>query len=356
MAHAVSLTYTRFDHMSPIALALTTLLHVSVAAALWWISPLNHVDPDADTVEVTMEQEPTPPAPPETPPAAVPPPQAAEPPPPPQVAAAPPPPPAAPPAPPIRLGLPPVGTKKDPQATPGVQQPTPAKPETQEEQPPPQEAIDPPKPDPPRPALPRPEQRQALAAPPPPPPPPPLLEKSLPPLEAPPPPLTAREIAPPAPPPAPKPPPPQPPQRAQPAPRPAPAPQALSSSPLSNVPQRGPGGQQASRQSPSFTNPADVFGQKRAEDEYLWYVARKVSQHQEFVGNATTDQGTVTLRLTIARDGRLVEVGLARSSGSQALDGASMNMVRQAGPYPPLPPEIQGGQHTFILPLYYKRN
>lgn len=339
MAHAVSLTYARFDHMSPTAVALTTLLHAAVVAALWWVSPLNRIDHrDDDAIAITMERElPTP----ETPQQPVPPP---DPPPRPQAAA---PPPAPPPAPPMRLGLTPSGPSRDPKATPGVEQPSPPKPETPAEEPANQEAT---KAEPPKE-----EQQQALAVPPPPPPPPPALEKVLPPVEAPPPPLTSREIPRPAPPPpAPKPPPPpQPPQRVQPAPRPAPPQQALQSSPLSNVPQRPmPGDQQASR----LVNPADALGQRRAEDEYLWYVARKISQHQEFVRNATTEAGTVVLRLTIARDGRLVDVGLSRSSGLASLDGVSLNMIRQAAPYPPLPPDFTGAQHTFTLPLYFKRN
>ena len=31
-------------------------------------------------------------------------------------------------------------------------------------------------------------------------------------------------------------------------------------------------------------------------------------------------------------------------------------MVRQASPYLPLPDEISGAQHTFVLPLNFKRN
>lgn len=55
MAHDVSLTYARFDHMPPAALALTALLHVGVGLALYWISPLRHVDPFEDVIEVSME-------------------------------------------------------------------------------------------------------------------------------------------------------------------------------------------------------------------------------------------------------------------------------------------------------------
>ncbi len=57
MAHAVSLSYARSDHMSPTAVAMTTALHVAVAAALYWVSPLNYIDTTPDTIAVTMERE-----------------------------------------------------------------------------------------------------------------------------------------------------------------------------------------------------------------------------------------------------------------------------------------------------------
>lgn len=105
-----------------------------------------------------------------------------------------------------------------------------------------------------------------------------------------------------------------------------------------------------------MVNPADAYGQRRVEDQYLWYVAQKLSQHQQFVRNATAEAGSVVLRITIARDGRLVDVGLSRSSGSATLDSFTVNMVRQASPYMPLPDEIAGAQHSFTLPLNFRRN
>lgn len=329
--------------MSPVAVAMTTTLHLAVAAAIYWISPLNHIDTTPDAITITMERE-VPPSKPETPQPTPPP----EPTPPPQAAAPPAPPP---PAPPIRMGLAPIAPNPspDPKATAGVEQPAPPKPET-----PAAEAA--------QPEPPKAEQQQALATPPPPPPPPPparTLESELPPLEAPPPPVTSQEIPRPVapPPPAAKAPPPTQ-QRVQPAPTPQRPPQqkpALQSSPLSHLPPP-PRDQQASRQGPTFVNPADMYGNKRAAEQYLWYVAQKLSQHQQFVRNVNTEAGTVVLRLTIARDGRLVDVGLSRSSGLPSLDNVSMSMVRQASPYPPLPDDIAGAQHTFILPLYFKRN
>jgi len=336
--------------MSPAAVAMTTTLHLAVAAALYWISPLRYVDTTPDPIEITMDREvlaPQPETPPPTPaPEPTPPPT-----PPPQAAAPAAPPPSAPPpaASSMRLGLPPIAPNPDPKATtPGIEQPAPPKPETP--------TVEAAQPDPPKI-----EQQQALATPPPPPPPPPpsrTLESELPPLDAPPPPVTAQEIPkPPAPPPpAPKAPPPTQP-RVQPAPtpqRPPQQPPALQSSPLAQTPQARTD-QQAARQAPNLVNPAEAFGNRRVEDQYLWYVAQKLSQHQQFVRNATAEAGTVVLRITIARDGRLVDVGVSRSSGSASLDSFTVNMVRQAGPYMPLPDNIPGAQHTFTLPLNFRR-
>ena len=137
MAHDVSFTRAHhFDRMPPSAILLTTMLHVLVAVALYWISPLRLEDPFEDAIEVTMDTPPEPPPQPQAVPAAEPaPPPAPTPPPaaPTQTAAVQPPPPQPaqqqpqqqPPqqsrAPAQRLGLPPVGTTTDPKAKPGTE-------------------------------------------------------------------------------------------------------------------------------------------------------------------------------------------------------------------------------------------
>jgi TonB family protein len=214
------------------------------------------------------------------------------------------------------------------------------------------------------------EQQQAALAPQPPAnpqPPPPTLEKALPPLEAPPAPVTSREIPRPAPPPPP-PPPPKPQPQAQPAPRPQPpqqlppaARQQLPSSPLSNAPQtHSPADpQQAARPAPSpFTNPADVFGQRKAQEDYLWNVVRKIATHRYYPKSSreNSEEGLVVALVTIARDGRLLDVAISRSSGYKGLDNAVMEVIRAAAPYAPLPNDVLGDRHTFVLPLNYRRN
>ncbi|MBX9701981.1 MAG: energy transducer TonB [Acetobacteraceae bacterium] len=177
----------------------------------------------------------------------------------------------------------------------------------------------------------------------------------LPPVDAPPPPLTALDFPKPPPPPPPKPQPPPPQQRAQ---TPPPPPQQqLRPSPLSQIPQQrpAPNAQAAAQPAPSpLTNPASQYGQRKAEDDYLWLVMRKLSQYRYYPkSRETSEEGVVVMRITVARDGRLLSVALSKSSGYPTLDTGVMDTVRQASPFAPLPPEISGASHTFILPVNY---
>lgn len=353
MTHDVSLTYSRFEHMPPSALALATLLHGLVALALFWISPLRPIEHFEDAIEITMEA-PAPPTP-QT---------AAE-----QPAPPPPPPPAPsqpaaaaqqPSGPPMRLGLPPPAPTTDQRGTPGVEAPS-------------RQATDMPTPDKTQQAGDKqekeekepPAQQQALAQPTPsPPPPPPSLEQALPPVDLPPPPVTERDVPKPAPAARPAPPP----HQAQRPPPPPPQPQhppqpqqGLRPSPLGQAPQqRAPTERQAAARPPSatFHNPADNYGQRRAEEQYLWQVMRRIAQFPYVPKNTSTirEEGTVLTRVTIARDGRLLGVVMERSSGLASLDTGVLETIRRASPYPPLPADIPGDRHSFLLPVSFRYN
>jgi TonB family protein len=58
----------------------------------------------------------------------------------------------------------------------------------------------------------------------------------------------------------------------------------------------------------------------------------------------------------IARNGRLIDVAVARSSGFPVLDQGVVAGVRAGSPYAPLPPEIHGDRATFTLPLVSMRS
>ena len=421
MTHDVSFTASRFEHMPPSAVALAVLLHLGVGLALFWISPLRPVEHVENAIEITMDAPEAVPAvaeqkaEPAPGPAATP----APPPPPPAPVASAPTPTPQPVAPPMRLGLPPPPAERstNPRDVAGVEKPEPKatdmptpdtvkeagpkeeprpeepKPQEAKEEPKPQEAKEEPppqqqalaQPEPPpqqqAPAQPEPPPpaQQALARPePPPPPPPPSLEQALPPLDAPPPPVTERDIpkappvarppAPPpppqqaarptAPPPAQRPAPPPPAQRPPPPPAAAPQHQQLRPSPLAPPAPGGSQSQSAARPSPAFRNPADDYGQRRAQEQYLWQVMRRIAQFPYVPKNTTTirEEGTVLTRVTISRQGQLLNVVMEKSSGLPSLDAGVLETIRRASPYPPLPADIPGNQHTFQLPVSFRYN
>lgn len=381
MAHAVSASYARSEHMPLMAALLAALLHAAVALALWWV-PQHQPNLEEEAIQVTMEQpkaaeepprdqasvppEPTPPPPPPpapTPAPAPPPPPTAQapapqPPPPPPVEAPkaqPAPPTASPeplgvkPPPPVEREAPKDAKAPEPQQQAAVARPTDPEPEPKA----------PPEPTPEPTPAPKPTTLALPAAPPVAPVPPsepdpePILEKALPPVEAPPSPLTMREVIKVLPPP-PTPPPP-PPQQAAPqqrAPAPPPQrPQAVQPSPLSAMEHRAP---QSTASASPFVNPAEAGAVGQAKDAYLWAAIRKFSQYLPDLRDKN-EGGTVVLRFVIARDGRLLEASIAKSSGVMALDRGMMEALRAASPYPPLPPEIPGDQVVFTQPIQAAR-
>ena len=291
--------------MSPAAIALAVLLHALLAVGLWELAKHQAArTPFEDAIEVTVEP-PPPPKPPEVQP------------PKPETQTQPPP--------PIAAGLrPPADIISDkptqapqaplkPNETP-VPQPT-ADPEvareSQKEPPVPTPAPpEPTKPEPPKPA-----QQQASVAPPakPTPPPPPALVPPRPPVPQ---------------------------QRPE-----------LQPSPLSPQQRRPPAASSAEPPSPHpFVNPADAYSRARVSDNYLWQVVRKL-QGYRYMANTNVRQGTTVVRVVIARDGRLLDVTIAQSSGVPEFDRGVLAGVRDGSPYAPLPDEIKGASATFTLPL-----
>jgi periplasmic protein TonB len=91
-----------------------------------------------------------------------------------------------------------------------------------------------------------------------------------------------------------------------------------------------------------------------AQQDYLWQIIRKLSQARfRPQSPQQSEQGFVVARLTIAPDGRLVDVGLTRSSGFPQLDRAVVDTIRRASPFAPLPGELGAEPHNFIVPLSY---
>ncbi|MGB8273638.1 MAG: energy transducer TonB, partial [Alphaproteobacteria bacterium] len=65
------------------------------------------------------------------------------------------------------------------------------------------------------------------------------------------------------------------------------------------------------------------------------------------------EQGTVTVRLKIARDGTLVDASSPTESPERLVD-ASLDAVREAAPFPPLPKSLDRDQAVFEVPVTYR--
>src|SRR4029434_5245142 len=93
-------------------------------------------------------------------------------------------------------------------------------------------------------------------------------------------------------------------------------------SPLATRPQERPP-QIARREEPQssspFVKPADTYNRSLVSDNYLWEVIRKLRGYRYMAHGAMTE-GVTVVQIVIARDGRLLDVHVVRSSGFAEMD------------------------------------
>lgn len=82
-------------------------------------------------------------------------------------------------------------------------------------------------------------------------------------------------------------------------------------------------------------------------------IRARIERRKAYPRDAAGAEGTVTLRLTVAADGRLRAVSVLQSSGHAALDAAALRAVERAGRFPPAPRGVQG-EATFTLPVSFR--
>lgn len=64
-------------------------------------------------------------------------------------------------------------------------------------------------------------------------------------------------------------------------------------------------------------------------------------------------EGQPIIAFTLGRDGRLMEIDLAKTSGYQLLDQAALEAVHQAAPYPKIPASLEMDSFQFKLPISF---
>ena len=119
---------------------------------------------------------------------------------------------------------------------------------------------------------------------------------------------------------------------------------------------RRPPRQQAAEQTERAAGAVSEDGNRRAQQDYLWQIIGKLSQYRFYQSaRGERPQGVVVTRLTLARDGRLLDVSLVSSSGSPNLDRGVIDTIRSASPFAPFPAEMTVDHHTFTVPIGYAR-
>ena len=127
---------------------------------------------------------------------------------------------------------------------------------------------------------------------------------------------------------------------------------AAAPRPAQQVPQQ-PAQQKAIR--PPAPAPAASANQQQAVQDYVLQVVRKLSQARFYAASpsAQNGHGVVIARLTIARDGGLIDLSLPKQSGSADVDGSLLDAIRRAAPFAPLPTGFTDSRFTFIVPINY---
>ena len=68
---------------------------------------------------------------------------------------------------------------------------------------------------------------------------------------------------------------------------------------------------------------------------------------------ARGEHGVAQLAFSVDRSGGVHHARIVRSSGSHALDAATLALVARAAPLPPPPPEVRGAQIAITVPIRY---
>lgn len=91
------------------------------------------------------------------------------------------------------------------------------------------------------------------------------------------------------------------------------------------------------------------------KDAYAQTLTAWLNRFKTYPGEARRErvQGVVLIRCTLSAQGKVLSALVARSSGSEILDQAAMDVFRRASPLPRPPPSLGSGEVTLSVPIAY---
>ena len=91
-------------------------------------------------------------------------------------------------------------------------------------------------------------------------------------------------------------------------------------------------------------------------DAYLRTLQRRIEARKFYPrpSRRRREEGEVTVAFVLDRHGSLSELRIQRSSGSARLDEAALETCRRAGPFPPIPAELDRERWEIAVPLRFE--
>lgn len=117
----------------------------------------------------------------------------------------------------------------------------------------------------------------------------------------------------------------------------------------------------ADRASPAQTNrgapdsPGDNPRAKAAEADYYSLLSAHLNRKKKYPTEAkkAMQQGIVTVRFTVDRDGGVTAVSIRKTSGHELLDQATLDLMQRVAPLPRFPRSMTKDSVTISLPIEY---
>lgn len=101
--------------------------------------------------------------------------------------------------------------------------------------------------------------------------------------------------------------------------------------------------------------PGDDPKAKAKEADYFALVSAHLNRKKRYPTEAkrAQQQGVVTIRFTVARDGTVSGISVKRSSGHELLDAATVELLQRVSPLPKFPSAMKRESVTLSLPIDY---